>query len=81
MAVHASWLEMGGGGGEGPKRVTRRTIRRRRLFTTPEISPAGSKDPYGVMRKTSPSEICDGWPAMMYHLKKASMFWKDASGP
>ena len=66
MTVHASWLEMGGGGGGGgedPKSDTRRTIRRRRLFTTPEISPAGSKDPYGVMRKTSPSEICDGWPA------------------
>ena len=65
MTVNASWLEMGGGGGGGggSKERYQKDDQEKRLFTTPEISPAGSKYPYGVMRKTSPGEICDGWPA------------------
>ena len=65
-----------------PKRDTRRTIRRRRLFTsTPERSPAGSRDPWSDEENKALVKFVllyyngDGWPSY----KKASMFWKDAS--
>lgn len=63
-------------------RPKRDTIRRRRLFTTPERSPAGSRvdnNPWSDEEKKALLEFvssqCDSWPSY----KKTGIFWKDAS--